>query len=230
MSCHESAKLVADYFDESVKRRTRQAIETHMQACGTCRAAVAEAQLVNAQLRQWQDEAVPQWQRVPRELRSRPEERKLRVSFWAQWAPLAAACVLALAFVFNVQLQVNDNGFSVAFGAQRGVDAEQLAARLVQFEQEQRAQQAQALQALNASIEQRQADSNAQLLQTVITQFGDSTTRSLQQVMVYFEAQRQEDLALMQASYQRLVDSDYQTVRSMQQLANYVQYQGGQVR
>ena len=60
----------------------------------------------------------------------------------------------------------------------------------------------------------------------MIEQFGDSTTRSLEQVMAYFEAQRQQDLQLMQTSYQRLADSDFQTIRSMQQLANYVQYQG----
>ena len=63
----------------------------------------------------------------------------------------------------------------------------------------------------------------------MIGQFGDSTTRSLEQVMAYFEAQRAEDLQLMQASYQRLADSDFQTIRSMQQLANYVQYQGSQL-
>ena len=50
------------------------------------------------------------------------------------------------------------------------------------------------------------------------------------EVLAYFEAQRQQDMQLLQSSYQRLADSDFQTIRSVQQLANYVQYQGGQLQ
>lgn len=216
MTCHETANTLSTYFDESVGLQARKAVDAHLLVCPVCTAAVADAQAVNAHLRQWQEEAVPPWQRMPELLHAKPRADKPRFSFWGQWAPLASAFVLALAVMFNVQVDVNDNGFSVAFGGQGGVDADAVALQLAQFEQ-----------ALSARIEERQVDSNARLLETVIEQFGDSTSRSLEQVMVYFEAQRQQDLRLMEASYQRLVDSDYQTVRSMQQLANYVQYQGG---
>ena len=207
MSCRESSTLVPNYFDETLSLQQRNAIEVHLQSCADCQEALAGAQSVNAHLRQWQDEAVPQWQRVPRPLQGK-----------------------SVAVLFNVQLQIEDNGFSIAFGGSAGIDADAIAAQLAQFETEQRAAQHQTLQALSAQIEERQAGNNARLLETVIEQFGDSTTRSLEQVMAYFEAQRQEDLQLMQASYQRLADSDFQTIRSMQQLASYVQFQGNQLQ
>lgn len=230
MSCHESSTLVPDYFDETLSLQHRNVMEAHLQHCADCQEALADAKNLNAHLRQWQDEAVPQWQRVPRQLQDKSASTRPHFSFWGQWAPLAGAFVMAVAVMFNVQLQIADNGLTLAFGGSAGVDANNIAAQLAQFETEQRAAQQQTLQELSAQIEERQAGSNARLLETVIEQFGDSTTRSLEQVMAYFEAQRQEDLQLMQASYQRLADSDFQTVRSMQQLANYVQYQGNQLR
>lgn len=230
MSCHESSKLVPDYFDETLSLQQRNAIEAHLQNCADCQEALAQAKSINTHLRQWQDEAVPQWQRVPKQLQDKASSSRPRFSFWGQWAPLAGAFVMAVAVMFNVQLQVEDNGFTLAFGGSAGIDADAVAAQLAQFETEQRAVQQQSLQALSAQIEERQASSNARLLETVIEQFGDSTTRSLEQVMAYFEAQRQEDLQLMQSSYQRLADSDFQTIRSVQQLANYVQYQGNQLQ
>ncbi|MGJ8689715.1 MAG: anti-sigma factor family protein [Gammaproteobacteria bacterium] len=229
MTCHETDNTVSAYFDESIGVQAREAVDAHLHTCAVCTAAVADAKAVGAHLRQWQDEAVPQWQRVPSQLHAKPKQDKPRFSFWGQWAPLASAFMLALAVLFNVQFDVSDNGFNVSFGANNGVDAESIALQLAQFEQAQRQVQSDTLQALSASIQERQVNSNAQLLETVIEQFGDSTTRSIEQVMAYFEAQRQEDLQLMEASYQRLIDSDFQTVRSVQQLANYVQYQGGQL-
>lgn len=136
---------------------------------------------------------------------------------------------MALAVLFNVQVQIVDDGVTIAFGSNAAVDSDLIATQLAQFEAEQRATQQASLQALSAQIEERQVNSNARLLETVVEQFGTSTTRSLEQVMAYFEAQRREDLQLMQTSYQRLADSDFQTIRSVQQLANYVQLQGNQL-
>jgi len=230
MSCHESLKLVPDYFDETLSLQARNALEAHLQVCADCQQALADAKSIKAHLRHWQDEPVPQWQSVPKQLQDKSAPVKPRFSFWGQWAPLAGAFVMAVAVMFNVQLQVEDNSFTFAFGSNAGIDAHKITAQLAQFETVQRALQQQTLQELSSQIENRQASNNTRLLETVIEQFGDSTTRSLEQVMAYFEAQRQEDLRRMQTSYQRLADSDFQTIRSMQQLANYVQYQGSQLQ
>ena len=133
MSCHESSKLIPDYFDETLSMPHRNAIEAHLHNCADCQEALSEAKSINAYLRQWQDEPVPQWQRVPKQLNDTRAAARPRFSFWGQWAPLAGAFMLALAVLFNVQLQVQDNGFTIDFGGDAGLNADMLAAQLAQF-------------------------------------------------------------------------------------------------
>ncbi|MCP5358574.1 MAG: zf-HC2 domain-containing protein [Pseudomonadales bacterium] len=228
MSCNETAHIVAARFDDSLSPRQRRLLDEHVAACAECRDALADTQASAAQLRQWQEVPVPQWQRVPEGLREKQRASRPRFSFWTQWLPLATACMLALAVVLNVQVQIGGNGVQMAFGG--STQAQDISAQLAQFEQEQRTAQQQAMQQLAVQLEERQTTANLRLMETMVEQFGESTTRSMEQVLAYFEAQRQEDLQLLESSYQRLADSDFQTIRSVQQLANYVQYQGGQLQ
>jgi len=82
------------------------------------------------------------------------------------------------------------------------------------------------MQQLVARIESRQDSNNVQLLQAVMEQTQQSTADSFDQMYAYFEQQRLLDLQDMRAGYEQLVDSDYETIRSLQQLVNYVGYQG----
>ncbi len=226
MSCRETPAIIAASVEASLTPEQRQQWDAHVRACAHCRDALADVGAVNRQLLTWRDVPVPDWQRIPASLRHAPEKHRERprFSFWGQWAPLAASCVLALAVVFNVQLSVDDNGMALRFGASQGVSEDQLATSLAAFEQVQQQQ----FEALSAAFEERQAETNARLIDTMVEQFGASTSRSMEQVLAYFETQRQQDLEQLRASYQQLADSDFQTIRSVQQLASYVQYQGGQ--
>ena len=53
-----------------------------------------------------------------------------------------------------------------------------------------------------------------------------TTAENFEQIYAYFEQQRLRDLQDMRASYQYLVDSDFETIRSLEQLASFVSYQG----
>ena len=53
-----------------------------------------------------------------------------------------------------------------------------------------------------------------------------TTTENFETMYSYFEEQRLSDLRDMRLGYQQLVDSDYETIRSLQQLVNYVGYTG----
>ena len=126
-------------------------------------------------------------------------------------------CVL----LFNVSVVSNESGFSVSFGGLSGANID-LRAQLAQFEQAQRGEMRQ----LVARVESRQDSNNVQLLQAVMEQAQQSTADSFDQMYAYFEQQRLLDLQDMRAGYEQLVDSDYETIRSLQQLVNYVGYQG----
>jgi len=103
----------------------------------------------------------------------------------------------------------------VAFGQSAGVSREEM--------QEQ-------LAALETGFESRKEEESLRMIETVLgnvmRQYDDNNSRNLEQVIEYFDLQRQQDLQLLQSGYQQLADSDYETIRSVQQLASYVQYQG----
>jgi hypothetical protein len=220
MACERTATLVADHFDDTLAPRQREALEQHASQCPDCAQALEAALQTQAHLLQWQPQRVPAWSR-PR-LPSAPEKSSSLRWTWWQWAPLAVSCVLALAVVLNVQISTGSQGMAIRFGATSTLDTAQLDARLAAFD----AQQQAALQSVTQALMQQQSDSNARLMEAVIEQVSDSTANSLEQVIAYFESQREQDLRLLQTSYQQLADSDYATIRSVEQLAMLVQ--GGQ--
>lgn len=225
MSCRETESLVADYFDSSLSATQRRNLNQHVQHCAYCRDELAAAQRVDVHLRQWQDQPVPQWNRIPEGLRKERASRKLSWFSWWQWTPAVLSLVLVLAVFSNTQLTRTQDGFVLAFGAENSMDEATLAAQLARFQEQQMLRQEQEFQALAARMEERQDASNIRLMETVISQMSDSTARSLDQVMAYFEATREQDMQVLQSTYQQLADSDYETIRSVQQLATYVQYQ-----
>lgn len=225
MSCKETDSLVAAYFDSSLPAAQRRILDQHVQQCAHCRDELSAAQQVGAHLRQWQEQPVPHWDRIPDALRKQRETRRASWLSWWQWTPAALSMMLVVAVFSSVQLTRTQDGFVLAFGADSSMDEAALAAQLARFEEQQRLRQEQELQALVARMEERQDASNIRLMETVIAQMSDSTARSLDQVMAYFEATREQDMQILQSTYQQLANSDYETIRSVQQLASYVQYQ-----
>ena len=74
-------------------------------------------------------------------------------------------------------------------------------------------------------LEVRQDSQNMELLQAVIYQNQQDTMTSLERIYNLFEEQRLRDLQDMRIGYQQLMDSDYETLRSLRQLAQFVSYQ-----
>ncbi len=220
MACERTATLVADHFDDTLAPLQRGVLEQHARQCPDCAQALEAALQTHAHLLRWQPQRVPAWSRPPLPT-AHAKPPRLRWSWW-QWAPLALSCVLALAVVLNVQISTGPQGVAIRFGATSTLDAAQLNARLAAFD----AQQQAALQSVTQDLMQQQSDNNARLMEAVIEQVSDSTASSLEQVIAYFESQREQDLRLLQTSYQQLADSDYATIRSVEQLAMLVQ--GGQ--
>jgi len=225
MSCEHTATVVAEYFDNALSLQRRKTLDTHVLQCPECDQALHAARAATTYLQGWREQQAPAWSRPP--VVHSDESRGAPRWHWWQWAPLATSLVLALAVMVNVQIITSDQGIAIAFGAApANVTAVDLEARLAAFD----AQQQASLRTLTQTLAQQQSADNARLMEAVIDsvveQFGDSTARGLEQVIVYFESQRQQDLQLLRTSYQQLADSDYATIRSVEQLASLVQ--GGQ--
>ncbi len=74
-------------------------------------------------------------------------------------------------------------------------------------------------------MEDRQDGNNLRMMQAMLEQNQQATAENLEQIYAYFEQQRILDLQDMRVGYQQLVDSDYETIRSLQQLASFVSFQ-----
>ena len=89
--------------------------------------------------------------------------------------------------------------------------------------------QRQNLDSVIQRIEDKQDINNIELLEVVLKQTQQATAENLDSIYVLFEQQRLRDLEDMKVGYQQLIDSDYETIRSLQRLAQFVSYRG-QVR
>jgi len=223
MSCPKTQYLLQEYFSEDLSAVARDELDRHLSDCAHCNAELESVLFVRRDIQQWQEQSVPHWDRG-RELFRREHRAERPLSqLWLswQWFPTAASLAMLCVLLFNVSVVSNESGFSVSFGGLSGANID-LRAQLAQFEQAQRGEMRQ----LVARVESRQDSNNVQLLQAVMEQAQQSTADSFDQMYAYFEQQRLLDLQDMRAGYEQLVDSDYETIRSLQQLVNYVGYQG----
>lgn len=223
MSCPKTQYLSQEYFSEDLSAVARDELDRHLSDCAHCNAELESLLFVQRDIQQWQEQSVPHWDRG-RELFRREHRAERPLSqLWLswQWFPTAASLAMLCVLLFNVSVVSNESGFSVSFGGSSGANID-LRAQLAQFEQAQRGE----IRQLVARVESRQDSNNVQLLQAVMEQAQQSTADSFDQMYAYFEQQRLLDLQDMRAGYERLVDSDYETIRSLQQLVNYVGYQG----
>lgn len=227
MRCEHTAALVTEYLDDTLSLRQRNMLDAHRLQCLECEAALSVALATMTHLQRWREQPVPAWTR-PRasaevDARRASPTPKAALWQWWQWAPLVTSFLLAFAVMLNVQFSATEDGFAIRLGSTSSASLTDVEARLAVFE----AQQQLAMQTLTTNLAQQQSADNARLMDAVIDsvvgQFGDSTARSLEQVIAYFESQRQQDLQLLRTSYQQLADSDYATIRSVEQLASLVQ-------
>ena len=222
MSCPKTHYLLQEYFSEGLSAVARNELDRHLADCAHCNAQLESVLLAQQDLQQWQEQRVPHWDRHLELFRQEHRIDRPVSRFWLswQWLPTAASLAMLCVLLFNVNVISNDSGFSISF-AGPSASGSNLNAQLADFEQAQRLE----MQQLVARVEGRQDSTSVQLLQAVMEQAQQSTADSLDQMYAYFEQQRLLDLQDMRAGYEQLVDSDYETIRSLQQLVNYVGYQ-----
>ena len=228
MSCPKTQNILIEYFTDNLSAIARDELEKHIRTCEACNAELVALQQAQHELTQWQDESVPHWDRgttlFRQEHRTVGQERKHWI--W-QWFPVAASFAMFCILVFNVSVTANENGFTISFGGDdSALDYSQIDQRITQLAEIQQLEQDQTLQTFLSRMEERQDSNNLRLLQTVMEQTQQMTAENFDQMYTYFEQQRQLDLENVRVSYQQLADSDFDTLRSMQQLANFVQCTG----
>lgn len=229
MSCPKTEHLMTEYFADELPLRTREEINRHVQGCEDCRRELDLLLAARDQIGGWYEQRVPHWDRGITQFR---RDHGVQVSGgrlgrWWQWLPTAVSFAMLALVAFNLTITSTANGFSVSFGgAAVSQDSIALEQRLAAFAGEQDQRQQAELQAFLARMDERQDSNNLRLMQAVLEQTNQLTGENFDRMYTYFEQQRQQDLQSVQAGYQQLADSDYQTLQNVQQLANLVRYQG----
>ena len=222
MSCPKTHYILQEYFSENLLTVARDELDKHLTECVYCNAQLESVLLAQQNLRQWQDQKTPHWDRGLELFRQEHRIDRPVSRFWIswQWLPTASSLAMLCVLLFNVSVVSNDSGLSISFSGSSALDSK-LNTQLVEFEQAQRLE----IKQLAARVASRQDSTNVQLLRAVMEQTQQSTADSFDQMYAYFEQQRLLDLQDMRAGYEQLVDSDYETIRSLRQLVNYVGYQ-----
>ena len=222
MSCPKTHYILQEYFSENLLTIARDELDKHLIECVYCNTQLESVLLAQQNLRQWQDQKTPHWDRGLELFRQEHRIDRPVSRFWLswQWLPTATSIAMLCVLLLNVSVVSNESGFSISF-AGPSASITNSNAQLAEFEQAQRLE----MQQLATRVESKQDSNNVQLLQAVMEQTQQSTIDSFDQMYAYFEQQRLLDLQDMRTGYEQLVDSDYETIRSLQQLVNYVGYQ-----
>jgi len=228
MSCPKTQYLITEYFSDELTSIAREELDGHISTCEECNRELTVFLNAQNKLTQWKEERVPHWDRGANLFRQEHANTQNGSNSWLrQWLPTAASFAMLCVVIFNASVSRDESGFSVSFGTSgNNINDSQLEQRLVQLAEVLQIDQEQNLQEVVVNIEQQQAHNNLQLMQTVLDQTQQMTAENFDQMYSYFEQQRQFDLENVFSGYQQLADSDFDAMRSMQQLANFVQYNG----
>lgn len=228
MPCPKTQHLLTEYFSDDLLPLTREGINKHLKSCQSCKEELELLLAARDKLASWDAQRVPIWDRGLPLFRQEHRVAKKESAGWLwQWAPSAASLLMLILLLLNVNINYSSQGVTVAFGGSETVAMDALIAdRLAAFENNHLQQQNRELQAFLARMDERQDSNNLRLMQTVLEQTNQLSSVTFEKIYSYFEQQRQMDLQSVQVGYQQLVDSDYETIQSMQRLANFVRFQG----
>ena len=224
MSCPKTPHILKEYFSDNLTAIARGEIEAHVASCDYCRVELEDLLYTRDFLKGWQKEKAPHWDRGAELFRRENGAADRQMGFWGklqwQFLPTVGSIVMLVLILFDIQVSSDSNGFNVSFGSPT-VSALYVEKELNAFDEKRGAKLDEAIRMLEA----RQNLRNVELLQAVIYQNQQDTVNGLEQIYSAFEEQRLRDLEDMRVGYQQLMDSDYETLRSLRQLAQFVSYQ-----
>jgi hypothetical protein len=221
MSCPKTEHLLKEYFADDLNQLAKSEIERHLVECGFCNSELESLLLVQSDLQRWQNQQTPHWDRgveLFRREHHHAEAKPAIFNLW-QWLPTGVSFAMLMLVVLNTNFVVGEQGVAISFGGaieSGDITGGQLAA----FRREQQEDFSEFM----VRVENRQDMNNLQLMQVVFDQTQQTTAENLERIYAFFEEQRIQDLEDMRVGYQELVNNDYETIRSLEQLAQFVSF------
>lgn len=221
MPCPKTDSFLYQYFTGDSTTRARLLKEPHFSQCSDCSEQLSEMLAAESNISAWEEVSVPSWNSKA----IFNNEKSRFPNFWVQWIPTAACLAMLCVVALNLQITDFGNGVNISFGKQN-VEVESLIREVRRVQELQLAE----LNAALTEVEVIRTQNNSRLLQSVLEQTQLNSAQNFDRVVRLFDAQRVQDLQDMRQGYQQLVDSDYQTLRSLQQLASFVSFNNGTIQ
>lgn len=221
MPCPKTDPFLYQYFTGDSASRAKLLKEPHFSQCSYCSEQLSEMLATESNLSEWEDVKVPSWN--SKDILNNGKSRF--PNFWVQWIPAAACLAMFCVAVLNLQITDFGNGVNISFGNQ-STEMESLIREVRRVQELQLAE----LNVALTEVESIRTQNNSRLLQSVLEQTQLNSAQNFDRVVRFFDAQRILDLQDMRQGYQQLVDSDYQTLRSLQQLASFVSFNNGTIQ
>lgn len=226
MACSETQKLVAEYLGGEMTAAQRAACEYHFSQCADCQQAVDSLAGSVQGLLRWEVADVPEWDRASTMLSTSGDEGSEQtehkvVSFARDKVARQASDEQSAG---PVSRQGRADRLPGGWQSWLPLAATVALAVFLGWNQNSGLKEQELLAYLDA-FEQRQQAETQRLLDTALQEFGDSTSESMVQLVEWIEAQRAADMQQLQASFQQMLNHDYQALNSMQQLASWASTQ-----
>ena len=110
-----------DYIEDGLAPSVKKQFEHAVDNCDSCMQTYHQALELKQAAYNWKEQSVPEWHRTEYAVRPRQSNNN-----WLNWASLATSTLAILMVVFQVNIQSNESGFSVAFGNQSSPKLEAL--------------------------------------------------------------------------------------------------------
>lgn len=217
MACSETQRLVAEYLGGGMTAAQRAACESHFSQCADCRLVLDSLTGSVQRLETWEPVDVPEWDRAA----------TLTTSPVGEGNYQAEEKVVSFADRQSGGRKPDSDKGSAIPGRWQSwlpLAATVALAVFLGWKQDAGLSEQELISYLDA-FEQRQQVQTQRLLDTALQEFGSSTSDSMVQLVEWIETQRAADMQQLEASFQQMLNHDYQALNSMQQLASWANTQ-----
>lgn len=195
--CSEFRLMLPDQVDGRLTALQQQKLDQHLNHCAECSEQLSDLWQLQAVSTQWQEMDVPTWQR--RKL-FYPEPNSWLPNL--QWVSSFASVLVLVLVMTNASIDLSD-GLSIQFGKSAGLDEQQVAGLLAEYDDKQN----QRLDDTVATLNTQQAAANQLLLRTVLDRSRQERKEELNTLLTVWDyaqdqrnQQTEESLSVLFAS------------------------------
>lgn len=210
MQCEETEKYLFEFTEGGLTAIQRKAVDQHLQKCETCASLLNDIWETSLQSANWQDVAVPRWDR--RSLFFSSSRSPLP---WLNLVSVAASALLLIVVLFRVEVMNNDDGFSVRFAGQNNlVSKGELAQRMAMMQQDYQ----RTFNANVARLTSQQVATNQLLLRTILETNRQERRQDLGNMMLLWDTDRQRQNQMTEESLRYLIRNQAEDKRELRDL------------